>query len=76
MKQGPFKALSERAKQRERCRKSESKATKRLLKRDLAGEIEILKSEVEDLKQMVISLQPLLSERCRRKRVAFQDELC
>jgi hypothetical protein len=46
----------------ERGREWESKASKRLLKRDLAGEIEILKSEMEDLKQIVISLQPLLSE--------------
>jgi hypothetical protein len=59
----------------ERGREWESKASKRLLKRELAGEIEILKSEMEDLKQMVISLQPLLSERGRGKRVAFQDEL-
>lgn len=75
MKQGPFKALSERAKQMERDREWESKASKRRLKQDLAGKIEILKSEMEDLKQMVISLQPLLSERGRGKRVTFQDEL-
>jgi hypothetical protein len=53
----------------------ESKASKQRLKRDLAGKIEILKSEIEDLKQMVISLQPLLSQRGRGKRVAFQGEL-
>ncbi|KAJ5904792.1 uncharacterized protein N7473_001708 [Penicillium subrubescens] len=75
VKQGPFKALSERAKQMERGREWESNAAKRLLKRELAGEIEILKGEMEDLKQMVISLQPLLSERSRGKRVAFQDGL-
>ncbi|KAJ5900298.1 uncharacterized protein N7473_004368 [Penicillium subrubescens] len=75
VKQGPFKALSRRARQMERGKKWESKASKRLLKRDLASEIEILKSEMEDLKQMVISLQALLSERGGGKRAAFQDEL-
>jgi hypothetical protein len=59
----------------ERDREWGSKASKRRLKRDMTGEIEILKSEMEDLKQMVISLQPLLSERGRGKRVTFQDEL-
>jgi hypothetical protein len=56
-------------------RQWERKATKRLLKRELAGEIETLKSEMEDLKQRVIALQPLLCERSRGKRVTFQDEL-
>ena len=40
----------------ERDRGWESKASKRRLKRDMAGKIEILKSEMEDLKQIVISL--------------------
>lgn len=58
----------------ERCRKSESKVTKRLIKKGLAKDIGILKSEVEDLKQMVIAQQPSLSERGKRKRVSFQDD--
>lgn len=56
------KSEADGTRQMERGREWESKASKRLLKRDLAGEIEILKSEMEDLKQIVISLQPLLSE--------------
>jgi hypothetical protein len=59
----------------ERGRQWERKPAKRLLKRELAGEIETLKSEMEDLKQRVIALQPLLYERSRGKRVTFQDEL-
>lgn len=43
-KQGPFKALFERAKQTERGREWESKAAKRLFKQDLASKIGILKS--------------------------------
>ncbi|KZN93960.1 hypothetical protein EN45_041480 [Penicillium chrysogenum] len=38
-------------------------------------DIEILKSEVEDLKQIVIAQQPSLSERRKRKRVSFQDDV-
>ncbi|KAJ5215228.1 uncharacterized protein N7498_001635 [Penicillium cinerascens] len=68
-KQGSFKNLSEREEQIERYRKSENKATKRQLKKGLAGDIEILKSEMEDLKKKVNTLQPLLSERHKRKRV-------
>jgi hypothetical protein len=59
----------------ERGRPWERKPAKRLLKRELAGEIETLKSEMEDLKQRVIALQPLLYERSRGKQVTFQDEL-
>lgn len=59
----------------ERCRKSESKVTKRLIKKGLARDIEILKSEVEDLKQMVIAQQPSLSVRRKGKRVSFQDDV-
>ncbi|KAF9249628.1 hypothetical protein DTO012A7_707 [Penicillium roqueforti] len=73
VKQGPFKGSSAREEQIEQCRQSESKAAKRLIKRKLADDIRILKSEVEDLKQMVIALQPLLPERRKRKRVSFQD---
>ncbi|KAF4772633.1 hypothetical protein HAV15_011065 [Penicillium sp. str.  len=75
VKPGPFKSLSKREEQMERCRKSESKVTKRLIKKGLARDIEILKSEVEDLKQMVIAQQPSLSERRKRKRVSFQDDV-
>ncbi|KAF4772590.1 hypothetical protein CBS147333_10288 [Penicillium roqueforti] len=74
VKPGPFKSLSKREEQMERCRKSESKVTKRLIKKGLAKDIGILKSEVEDLKQMVIAQQPSLSERGKRKRVSFQDD--
>jgi hypothetical protein len=74
-KQDPFLTLSERAKQREGGRQWERKAATRLLKRELADEMETLKSEMEDLKQRVIALQPLLYERSRGKRVTFQDEL-
>jgi hypothetical protein len=56
-------------------REWERKAAKRLLKRELACEIEVLKSEMEDLKQMVILLRPPLSERSRGKRMTFQDDL-
>ncbi|KAI1828750.1 hypothetical protein DTO027I6_10310 [Penicillium roqueforti] len=38
-------------------------------------DIKVLKSEVEDLKQMVITQQPSLSERRKRKRVSFQDDV-
>ncbi|OKP12567.1 hypothetical protein PENSUB_1792 [Penicillium subrubescens] len=75
VKQGPFTTSSERVKRMEGGREWERKAARRLLKRELAAEIKILKSEMEDLKQVVISLQPLLSEQSRGKRVAFQDEL-
>ena len=75
MKQGPSITLSEREKRIEGGREQEKKAAKRLLKRELAGEIEILKSEIEDLKQIIMSLQPLPHERSRGKRVTFQDEL-
>lgn len=74
VKQGPFKSSSAREAQIEQCRQSESKAAKRLIKRKLADDIRILKSEVEDLKQKVIALQPLLLERRKRKRVSFQDD--
>jgi hypothetical protein len=59
----------------EEGRERERKAAKRLLKRELACEIEILKSEKEDLKQMVVPLQPLPHEQNRGKRMTFQDEL-
>ncbi|KAJ5474026.1 hypothetical protein N7475_003592 [Penicillium sp. IBT 31633x] len=75
VKPGPFKSLSKREEQMERCRKSESKVTKRLIKKGLVRNIEILKSEVEDLKQMVIAQQPSLSEQRKRKRVSFQDDV-
>ena len=74
VKQGPFKSSPVREEQIEQCRQSESKAAKRLIKRKLADDIRILKSEVEDLKQTVIALQPLLPERRKRKRVSFQDD--
>ena len=66
--------LFEREKRMEGGREQEKKAAKRLLKRELAGEIEILKREIKDLKQMVMLLQPLPHERSRGKRVTFQDE--
>ncbi|KAF3009282.1 hypothetical protein E8E15_001252 [Penicillium rubens] len=75
VKLGPFKFLSKKEEQMERCRKSESKVTKRLIKKGLARDIQILKSEVEDLKQMVIAQQPSLSEQRKRKRVSFQDDV-
>ncbi|OQD75559.1 hypothetical protein PENANT_c151G08761 [Penicillium antarcticum] len=43
--------------------------------RILATDIEILKSEVDDLKQMVIAQQPSLPERRKRKRVSFQEDV-
>ena len=46
VKPGPFKSLSKREEQMERCRKSESKVTKRLIKKGLARDIKFLKSEV------------------------------
>jgi hypothetical protein len=35
----------------------------------------MLKEEMEDVKKTLASLQPLLTERCKRKRVSFADHL-
>ncbi|KAJ5415017.1 hypothetical protein N7509_000115 [Penicillium cosmopolitanum] len=51
----------------------ESKATKRLLKRKLASEIESLRTEIEDMKKAVACLKPSLDAQRKRKRVSFED---
>ncbi|KAJ5275484.1 hypothetical protein N7497_006095 [Penicillium chrysogenum] len=53
----------------------ESKAPKRLLKRKTAVDLEILKEEMEDVKKTLASLQSLLTERHKKKRVSFAEDL-
>ncbi|KAJ5346947.1 uncharacterized protein N7506_000200 [Penicillium brevicompactum] len=53
----------------------ESKTPKRLLKRKTAVDVEILKEEMEDVKKTLASLQSLLTERYKKKRVSFAEDL-
>ncbi|KAJ6119073.1 hypothetical protein N7471_013024 [Penicillium samsonianum] len=55
--------------------KPESKGPKRLLKRKTAVDVEILKEEMEDVKKTVASLESLLTERYKKKRVSFAEDL-
>ncbi|KAJ6020314.1 hypothetical protein N7522_000389 [Penicillium canescens] len=54
---------------------SKSQAPKRLLKRKTAVDVEILKEEMEDVKKTLASLQSLLTERYKKKRVSFAEDL-
>ncbi|KAJ5343423.1 uncharacterized protein N7506_003247 [Penicillium brevicompactum] len=55
--------------------KPESKTPKRLLKRNSAVDVEVLKEEMEDVKKTLASLQSLLTERYKKKRVSFAEDL-
>ncbi|KAJ5385731.1 hypothetical protein N7509_008272 [Penicillium cosmopolitanum] len=49
-------------------------AAKRLLRRNLAVDIEMLKEEMEHMKAMLASHESLLTQRFKKKRVSFTDE--
>ncbi|KAJ5348628.1 uncharacterized protein N7506_001881 [Penicillium brevicompactum] len=55
--------------------KPEGKTPKRLLKRKTAVDVEILKEEMEDVKKTIASLQSLLTERYKKKRISFAEDL-
>ncbi|KAI1828900.1 hypothetical protein N7451_012701 [Penicillium sp. IBT 35674x] len=71
VKKRPFRSLAERE-ETERCRKAERKTTKRLNKRRLTRDIEVLKSEMKDL-QHLVAQQSSLSKRSKGKRVSFHE---
>jgi hypothetical protein len=65
--------LKPRATLTEIYRDLEGKASKRLIKRKLASDIENLRKEIEDMKKAVACLKPILDEQRKRKRVSFED---
>ncbi|KAJ6141701.1 hypothetical protein N7497_010800 [Penicillium chrysogenum] len=71
---GPSSGLHRHAKYATE-QQQESKGPKRLLKRKTAVEVEILKEEMEDVKKTVASLQSLLTERYKKKRVSLAEDL-